>query len=67
MTDTDRIDALEMRIAHQDEVIGDLNRVVTDQWAHIDRLKRELKILQESVRSSAQFSNPADEPPPPHY
>jgi SlyX protein len=68
MTDADRLDALEMRIAHQDEVIGDLNRIVTEQWAQIDRLKRELAMMQESVRSSTQFGgNPAEEPPPPHY
>jgi SlyX protein len=68
MTDADRLDALEMRIAHQDEVINDLNRIVTEQWTQIDRLKREVAMLQESVRNPAQFGgNPTDEPPPPHY
>jgi len=68
MTDADRLDALEMRIAHQDEVIGDLNRIVTEQWGHIDRLTRELTVMRESVRNSDQFgSAPANEPPPPHY
>jgi SlyX protein len=68
MTDAERLDALEMRIAHQDEVIGDLNRIVTEQWAHIDRLTRELTVMRESVRSSDQFGgSPVSEPPPPHY
>lgn len=67
MSDTDRIDALEMRIAHQDQVITDLNRVVTEQWGHIDRLKRELNAMRESVRNLAQSGNAEDEPPPPHY
>jgi SlyX protein len=68
MTDADRLDALEMRIAHQDEVIADLNRIVTEQWAQIDRLARELTVMRESVRNSDQFGGkPADEPPPPHY
>lgn len=67
MTDTDRIDALEMRIAHQDQTISDLNRVVTEQWSHIDRLKRELNAMRESVRNLAQSGSPEDEPPPPHY
>jgi len=68
MTDTDRLDALEMRIAHQDEVIADLNRIVTEQWAQIDRLARELTVMRESVRNADQFGgNPANEPPPPHY
>ncbi|MFX6040618.1 SlyX family protein, partial [Acinetobacter baumannii] len=35
MTDTsltNRIDALEMRIAYQDETIEDLNKTITAQW-----------------------------------
>ncbi|MFX5464898.1 SlyX family protein, partial [Acinetobacter baumannii] len=45
MTDTsltNRIDALEMRIAYQDETIEDLNKTITAQWKEIDRLTREI-------------------------
>jgi SlyX protein len=69
MTDTARLDALEMRIVHQDEVIEDLNRVVTAQWKEIDRLTREVAALMERVNVADQSSSAGggDEPPPPHY
>lgn len=70
MTDTDRLDALEMRIVHQDEVIEDLNRIVTAQWKEIDRLTREVVTLTERVNLAEQSSGGlerGEEPPPPHY
>lgn len=70
MTDTARLDALEMRIVHQDEVIEDLNRIVTAQWKEIDRLTREVVTLTERVNVAEQSSaglDQGEEPPPPHY
>jgi SlyX protein len=70
MTDTARLDALESRIIHQDEVIDDLNKVVTSQWKEIDRLTRELAMLTERIKQAEQSvtgGDPGDEPPPPHY
>jgi len=61
-----RLDALEMRIAHQDRVIGELNDVVTAQWRKIDLLERQIARLTEEWRNiGAQRDAP--EPPPPHY
>jgi SlyX protein len=70
MTDTARLDALEMRIVHQDEVIEDLNKIVTAQWREIDRLTREVVTLTERVNLAEQSAaglDPGEEPPPPHY
>ena len=69
MTDTSRIEALEIRIAHQDRAIEDLNQTITAQWKDIDRLKREIERLSDRVASAelAIGSDPADEPPPPHW
>ncbi len=68
MTPTDRLDALEMRIVHQDETIDDLNATVTEQWKVIDRLSREVKALTDRL-ASATLAPPRDprEETPPHY
>ncbi|BCJ91315.1 hypothetical protein IZ6_20500 [Terrihabitans soli] len=68
-TDTARLEALETRIAYQDEVIEDLNKTITAQWKEIDRLAREVASLGERVARAEEGpgTDPADEPPPPHY
>jgi SlyX protein len=65
----DRLEALEMRIAHQDATIEDLNAAVTAQWKVIDRLKREVVALTERVSAASLHAarDPREEPPPPHY
>jgi SlyX protein len=60
-----RLDALEIRIAHQDRVIAELNDTVTAQWRKIDALERELKMLREEVRNAYPARNEPE--PPPHY
>jgi SlyX protein len=69
MTDTSRLDALEARIAHQDQAIEDLNETITAQWKDIDRLKREVERLGDRVSSAEQSvgMDQGDEPPPPHW
>ena len=69
MTDTRRLDDLEMRIAHQDATIEELNAAVTEQWAIIDRLTREVMALKEraSTVETGSTRAPGDEPPPPHW
>jgi len=69
MTDTSRLDALEARIAHQDQAIEDLNETITMQWKDIDRLKREVERLSDRVANAEQAIGPdhGDEPPPPHW
>ncbi|MDP3493935.1 MAG: SlyX family protein [Hyphomonadaceae bacterium] len=69
MTDTSRLDALEIRIAHQDEAIEDLNGMITAQWKEIDRLTRELAKLEDRLASAevSMGSEPGEEPPPPHW
>lgn len=69
MTETDRIDTLETRIAHQDEVIEDLKNTVIAQWKEIDRLSRQVAQLMAQAANPAQSpgADPASEPPPPHW
>lgn len=64
-----RIDALEMRLMHQDEIIEDLNKTIIDQWKQIDLLTHRLARLGdrlEAVKDGAG-ADPEREPPPPHY
>ena len=61
-----RIDDLEIRLAHQDKAIADLNDVITGQWKKIEALERQLRRLNEEM----QALESSDAPPiqkPPHY
>jgi SlyX protein len=62
-----RIEALETRLAHQDRVVEDLNKVSTDQWTQIDTLKRQIERLQDRVQELESNRPNLPEPPPPHY
>ena len=68
-TDTSRLDELEIRIAHQDQTIEDLNDAITAQWKLIERLERQVARLAERVADSEQSSGDAApvNRPPPHY
>jgi len=73
MTDRERltqqIDELEIRVAHQDRTLEELNEAFAAQWRTIDELMRKLSALESrlhSVEQSADAPSPA-EPPPPHY
>ena len=67
MSDSDRLDALESRVAFQDHTIEELNATITAQWKQIDLLTRKLSQLEEQVRSGSQIADPSTEVPPPHY
>ena len=64
---SERLDTLEARLAFQDHTIETLNKTVTEQWAKIDTLARQLMALNERLREAeSQTPRPANEPPP-HY
>ena len=64
---TERLEAMEMRIAFQDQTIEELNATITAQWRQIDLLTRKLEQMEQQVRSGVHLADPATEPPPPHY
>lgn len=68
-TDSTRLDELEIRIAHQDQTIEDLNAAITAQWKLIERLERQVARLAERVADSEQAISDAApvNRPPPHY
>lgn len=64
-----RLDELEMRVAHQDQTIEDLNAAIAAQWKLIERLERQVERLAERVTEAEQSAGetaPVDRPPP-HY
>ena len=64
-----RLEALEVRVAYQDQIIEDLNQAIIDQWKKIDALRRQLNEVLDRVQEVEDSSaGPrAPEPPPPHY
>lgn len=64
-----RLDALEMRVAHHEATIDDLNAALTAQWDRIDRLQREIALLREQLREAdaPTVTGIPPDPPPPHY
>ena len=65
--DTDRIDALEMRVAEQERVIDDLDAAVTAQWTAIGALQRQLGLTVERLADAERRLPAAPDAPPPHY
>jgi SlyX protein len=63
----DRLEALETRIAFQDQTIEDLNATITSQWRIIEEMRRRLGAVEEQVRSGSYIADPSAERPPPHY
>ena len=64
---TGRIEALEVRIAHQDATIEELNATITEQWRAIDALSREVAGILDRVHDLGRREPGAAEQPPPHY
>ena len=65
----DRFIDLESRLAHQDQLLNELNDVVTEQQARIMQLEELCKVLIQRVRSVGEGPSeggPGDERPP-HY
>jgi SlyX protein len=64
---SDRIDALEARIAYQDDTIETLNATITEQWKQIDALTRRVAALNNRLQEAeARSPGPSNERPP-HY
>ena len=72
--DSERIQAIESTITHQDQQIQDLSDMVGAQWKEIDQLKKHLSHAKARLET---LENPSDEPSdnsgavaheiPPHY
>jgi SlyX protein len=67
MTDSERLTALEERVAYQDRTIEELNETILALWKEIEGLRRQLGRLGDELSRVAADVPEAPEPPPPHY
>ncbi len=70
MTDSaSHIIELETRLAFQEHALNELSQVMHDQRREIDLLRRTVERFTSDLQSlrSAFATDPASEPPPPHY
>jgi SlyX protein len=63
----DRFVDIEIKLAHQEDLVESLNRMVYQQSRRIDQLEAMVSELVEHIRNNAQSGpNPVNERPP-HY
>lgn len=65
--DADRIADLEIRLAHQDQAIEDLNAVILKQSEEITRLTRRLDKMLSQIQALEDSAEGPENRPPPHY
>ncbi|WP_417468316.1 SlyX family protein [Maricaulis sp.] len=62
---TERLDALETHIAHQDQMLQELSEVMNDQRAEFDAIKARLNQFLDRIHAvEAQGPAPENRPPP---
>jgi len=64
-----RITELEIKFAHQEDTIADLNDVIISQQKAIDSLESRLVKMEAEIKCASlpNIKNSSEEPPPPHY
>jgi SlyX protein len=64
----ERFEDLEVRIAYQDQLLHELNEVVTRQQAAITALEQRCDLLVERIRAMGEAgADGAGDERPPHY
>ena len=63
----DRIEALEIIVAEQQQVIDDLNEVITRQWDGQEKLKRELATMSDQLHDLEENQSASANQKAPHY
>lgn len=62
----DHLIDLEVKLAYQERLIKDLDALVREFGARLDKTQRDLEQLKQSVRTGEVPMGPSNEPPP-HY
>ncbi|HEY0490778.1 MAG TPA: SlyX family protein [Telluria sp.] len=67
MTNEDRFVDIEIKLAHQEDLVESLNQVVYQQSRRIDQLEAMVTGLAEHIRTRAQPDGMPANDRPPHY
>jgi SlyX protein len=63
-----RLEALEIKIAYQEQTISQLNEVILEQQRRLDQLESIYRVLRDKLRSLEEpGGDPDAQEPPPHY
>jgi SlyX protein len=66
-----QLNNLEMQLTFQEDTINSLNKLVTEQTQQMTEMQKQIrwlgKRLKQMQENQSTDSDPADEPPPPHY
>ncbi|MDC9590377.1 MULTISPECIES: SlyX family protein [Xenorhabdus] len=64
-----RFELLETKLAYQEATIEELNQEVRKQQIETDRLKEQLKLMTERLKThqTSIIAPLSEETPPPHY
>ncbi|WP_020159565.1 MULTISPECIES: SlyX family protein [Methylobacter] len=64
-----RVIELEIKVAYQEDLIQELNKIVSQQQRQIGRLEATCKLLNERIKSLSEIASgeEAIDQPPPHY
>lgn len=67
MSQEDRFVDIEIKLAHQEDLVESLNQMVYQQGRRIDQLEAMVSHLAERVRNSTQSGPNIVNEKPPHY
>lgn len=64
-----QLELLETKVAFQEMTIEELNQMVVNLQADINKLKEQLMLLSQKLQATqtSNIANLSEETPPPHY
>ncbi len=65
--DENRLIDIETKVAHQEQLLSDLNEALSDQQAQIGRLESLCKALIDRLNSLGDRADQTSDERPPHY
>ena len=62
----EKLESIEIIIAHHDKIISEMNDVILTQWKKLDVVEKKLMQLHEDIKSMNDDQEMSDQRPP-HY